>query len=47
MSIACEDNDQCGPTSENVSVAITTHGLYWVVVDGCSDCGPYTLTYNF
>ena len=46
-SLTCEDGDQCGSGSENVSVAISQPGMYWIVVDGCGGCGTYTLTYNF
>jgi hypothetical protein len=42
----CTD-DSCNALQSRLNTPITEQGLYWVIVDGCQDCGPYTLTYNF
>jgi hypothetical protein len=46
-SLACEDDDEgaCGIQTD-ITETISTPGLYWAIVDGCEDCGPYTLTYS-
>jgi len=46
FSLACEDDDPaCGGQSD-ISATLNMSGLYWAIVDGCTDCGPYTMTYT-
>jgi hypothetical protein len=44
-SLACDDDSPCGDAS--VSAGVDTPGLYWVIQDGCSACGAYTMNYSY
>lgn len=48
MTIDCEDDDESATCEyqSDITASIDTPGLYWAIVDGCTDCGPYTLTYS-
>lgn len=43
--LACDD-DSCDDTSSVISQTLRGTGLYWVIVDGCEECGPYTMKYS-
>lgn len=45
--IACTDDDACNNVQEKLSRSITGPGLFWAIVDGCDECGPYTLSYSY
>ena len=45
--IACTDNDSCQAAQETLTRAVTGPGLFWAIIDGCADCGPYTLSYSY
>ena len=42
--LGCND-DSCGIQSE-LSRTISAPGLYWAIIDGCDDCGTYTMAYT-
>lgn len=44
-SLGCND-DACDLQSR-VSRQLTGPGLFWAIVDGCDECGAYTMTYSF
>ncbi len=43
--LACND-DSCDQLSSSISRRLQDPGLYWAIVDGCTDCGVYTLKYD-
>jgi hypothetical protein len=45
QDLDCTD-DSCNSLQSQLSTPIDTPGLYWVIVDGCTECGPYVLNYN-
>jgi hypothetical protein len=45
--IACTDEDECQGAQETLTRSITGPGLFWAIIDGCDECGPYTLSYSY
>lgn len=45
-SLGCVDDDTCDDSDERLTRTLTSAGLYWAILEGCSDCGAYTLTYS-
>lgn len=44
MGEGCTD-DSCGTVQSTLTRSLAGPGLFWAIVDGCVECGPYTLTY--
>jgi hypothetical protein len=44
--IACNDDGMCGDQS-TLTRQLTGPGLFWAIVDGCFDCGAYTMQYSY
>lgn len=43
--LACDD-DSCDDTSSVISQMVRGPGLFWAILDGCEECGPYTMKYS-
>lgn len=43
--LACDD-DSCDDTSSAISRTVMGPGMYWAIIDGCADCGAYTMKYS-
>jgi len=44
-TIDCNDDSTCGDSS--VGGNVNGPGFYWIIMDGCSGCGLFTMTYSF
>jgi hypothetical protein len=45
-SIGCNDDASCGGQS-SLTRDISGPGLFWAIIDGCSECGAYTMRYSY
>lgn len=46
QGLDCEDDDAVCGLQTDVNHTVDTPGLYWAIVDGCDECGPYTMSYT-
>jgi hypothetical protein len=44
--LGCIDDGSCG-TQGTLTRMITGPGLFWAIIDGCDECGPYMLSYSY
>jgi hypothetical protein len=44
--LACIDDGSCGAQG-SLTRTLTGPGLFWAIIDGCTECGPYKLTYSY
>jgi hypothetical protein len=44
-SQGCTD-DSCSGLESTLTRNVTGPGLFWAIIDGCDECGAYTMTYT-
>lgn len=44
-SMRCND-DACGDLQSRASTTLDGPGVFWAIIDGCDECGAYTLSYT-
>ena len=44
-SLACTD-DSCGAVQSTLTATLNGPGLFWAIIDGCSDSGTYTMAFT-
>lgn len=45
-SMGCVDEDTCDNDNESLTRTVTGAGLFWAILEGCSECGLYTMKYS-
>jgi len=44
--LACIDDGDCD-VQGSLTRTLTGPGMFWAIIDGCTECGPYKLTYSY
>ena len=44
-SLGCTD-DSCANAASTLTRMVTGPELFWAIIDGCTDCGAYTMAYS-